>query len=67
MANKRSKNKVVPRTDCNQNIRESMEKKKKQRDYIINKIAKYQAKQLLAKQHKGENLQTIDGLSEKEN
>lgn len=39
---------VAPRTDANQNVREHIERVRKQNDYVIKKIAEMRAKQQLA-------------------
>jgi hypothetical protein len=40
-----NKIRVAPRTDANQNVREHIERVKKQNDYIVRKLAEYRAKQ----------------------
>ena len=57
----KKKNAIVPRTDANQGIRERNARIKKQNDYIIKKIAEYNAQQELMKQQSTAS-KTIDGL-----
>lgn len=57
----KKKNAVVPRTDANQNIRERNERIQRQKNYIINKIAQYQARQMMAENSTAGKM--IDGLS----
>ena len=58
-----NKIRVAPRTDANQNVREHIERVKKQNDYIVRKLAEYRAKQeMAAQQALPSQSQTIDGI-----
>jgi hypothetical protein len=57
----KKRNAVVPRTDANQNVRERAERKARQQQYIINKFAQYQARQMMADNSTAGKM--IDGLS----
>ena len=59
-----NKIRVAPRTDANQNVREHIERVKKQNDYIVRKLAEYRAKQEMAAQQQAltSQSQTIDGI-----
>ena len=53
---------IAPRTDANQNIREHIERVRKQNEYIIKKIAEYKAKQEADARRHQMVPQTVDGL-----
>ena len=58
-----NKVRVAPRSDANQNVREHIERVRKQNDYIVRKLAEYRAKQEMETQRfQASQSQTIDGL-----
>lgn len=58
-----NKVRVAPRSDANQNVREHIERVRKQNDYIVRKLAEYRAKQEMeAQRFQASQSQTIDGL-----
>lgn len=61
---KRSKVKVIPRTDANQGVIEHTERVRKQNAYIIKKIAEFKAKQAMAMEQSSTASQTFDGLGD---
>ena len=59
------KNAIVPRTDCNQGVRERNARIEKQNQYILRKIAEYKAQQEAMRQQAAQNTagETLDGLN----
>ena len=58
---------VAPRTDANQNVREHIERVKKQNEYVIRKLAEYKAKQEAEAERQrilaqGTASSTVDGM-----
>ena len=61
MAKKKTKkNKIVPRTDANQNVREHAERVRKQQEYVARKIEEYQARQKAEMAKVAEKAETKD-------
>ena len=64
---KKKKNAWIPRTDANQNVRESLERKTRHEEALRRKYAEWLAKQQMAQQEmQASQSKTVDGL-QKEN